>query len=83
MLHGTQLTGPIPPELGSLTNLERLGLANNHLTGQLPESFLTLGLTSFDWYGNAGLCAPDTVVFRAWLSGIQYHRAGPFCSAGG
>ena len=31
-----QLTGPIPAELGALTNLERLDLGGNQLTGRIP-----------------------------------------------
>ena len=31
-----QLSGPIPPELGSLANLEQLWLWNNQLTGEIP-----------------------------------------------
>ena len=31
-----ELTGPIPPELGNLENLEELHLDNNTLTGQIP-----------------------------------------------
>ena len=31
-----QLTGPIPPEIGNLVNLERLYLDNNQLTGPIP-----------------------------------------------
>ena len=33
---GNNLTGPIPPELGNLTNLTGLSLAENNLTGQVP-----------------------------------------------
>ena len=31
-----QLTGNIPPELGNLENLQRIGLVTNHLTGVIP-----------------------------------------------
>ena len=36
------LTGSIPPELGNLTNLERLNVSGNELTGMVPQSFLNL-----------------------------------------
>ena len=30
------MSGPLPPELGSLTNLEELHLGNNDLSGPIP-----------------------------------------------
>ena len=36
-LGGNQLTGEIPPELGSLANLELLSLSANQLTGTIPS----------------------------------------------
>ena len=35
-LYDYQLNGTIPPELGSLTNLQYLGLGNNQLSGPIP-----------------------------------------------
>ena len=35
-LHGNELSGPIPPELGGLSNLERLNLNGNDLSGAIP-----------------------------------------------
>ena len=35
-LSGRNLTGPIPPELGTMAHLERLYLNNNNLTGPVP-----------------------------------------------
>ena len=35
-LHYTGLTGDIPPEIGTLTNLTHLYLHNNQLTGEIP-----------------------------------------------
>ena len=38
VLAGNQLTGEIPKELGSLTNLEELNLSFNQLSGEIPTS---------------------------------------------
>ena len=35
-LSSSELTGSIPPEIGNLTNLERLYLYDNELTGSIP-----------------------------------------------
>ncbi|MEE9464024.1 MAG: Two component regulator three Y domain protein, partial [Candidatus Neomarinimicrobiota bacterium] len=35
-LHGNNLVGTIPPELGNMTNLTFLFLRGNHLTGSIP-----------------------------------------------
>ncbi|WP_420616708.1 Ig-like domain-containing protein [Candidatus Palauibacter sp.] len=75
-----ELTGEVPPQLGNLSNLESLGLSYNQLSGRLPDSFLNLDLAEFFWAGNAGLCAPGTSAFRAWLAEIGRHQHGPFCS---
>ena len=42
VLHENQLTGSIPPSLGSLTNLEGLQLGGNQLTGSIPSSLGSL-----------------------------------------
>ena len=57
-LSDNNLTGPIPPELGNLTNLTWLGLGNNSLTGPIPAE---LGnLTNLTWLelGTNGLTGP-------------------------
>ena len=82
-LQDNGLTGTVPPELGNLSDLEQLRLSENSLTGAIPTSFLGLSLSDFVWNRNAGLCAPNTAAFRAWLNSIQYHYPGPFCSGSG
>ena len=41
-----QLSGNIPTELGSLSNLEHLSLSNNHLSGNIPAELGNLSLMS-------------------------------------
>ena len=41
-LNSNNLTGPIPPELGTLINLEELKLDNNDLTGPIPSELSSL-----------------------------------------
>ena len=41
-----QLTGPIPPALGNLTNLDRLSLEDNQLTGSIPPALGNLAQLS-------------------------------------
>ena len=75
------LEGPVPPELGGLTGLEFLHLHGNALTGALPRSLLRIGrLARFRFEQNAGLCAPGTPEFVAWLDGIGEPGGGPFCN---
>ena len=58
-----------------------LELEHNELTGSVPQSLLALDmLTSFFFQGNAGLCAPNTAEFVAWLQSIDDFD-GPYCSA--
>ena len=55
------LTGEIPPEIGNLTNLEKLCLSRNQLSGEIPESICDLNIdwSSFDFrITNNQLCPP-------------------------
>ena len=72
--HG--LRGPIPAELGNLTKLERLDLAQNALTGSIPPELGNLAnLTELDLGGNSltGPIPPELGNFasleRLFLSG--------------
>ena len=79
-LDHNDLTGAVPTEFGNLSNLGSLMVQSNDLTDQLPAGILNLSLNTFSWGDNAGLCAPDTSAFRAWLATIESHQPGPFCS---
>ena len=37
------MSGEIPPELGSLNDLEFLGLSDNELSGEIPPELASLG----------------------------------------
>ena len=65
------MTGEIPTELGSLSNLVFLNLHSNDLTGALPDSLTGMtALTGFLFYNNPGLCAPVDDAFQEWLESI-------------
>ena len=49
---GNELSGEIPPELGSLSNLEELYLKGNGLSGEIPPE---LGSLSNVWYLSLGV----------------------------
>ena len=52
-LHSNGLSGQIPAELGSLTNLRRLGLSVNRLSGEIPPELGSLAyLSVLDLSGN-------------------------------
>ena len=52
-LVGNDLSGPIPPELGSLANLTRLTLEENALSGPIPPELGSLAnLTTLGLWGN-------------------------------
>ena len=51
-LYINELSGPLPAELGNLSDLETLMLANNNLSGQIPEALNDLTLNRLWLKGN-------------------------------
>ena len=52
-LYTNNLTGPIPPELGNLANLETLRLYTNNLSGSIPPDLGNLASLTHMWlFGN-------------------------------
>ncbi|WP_419859624.1 Calx-beta domain-containing protein [Candidatus Palauibacter sp.] len=78
-LNRNKLSGRVPAELGGLSGLTELRLNRNKLKGRLPDALLSLSrLKTLHFGHNAGLCAPRTVAFAAWLKGIKI-MSGPTC----
>ncbi|MYD36029.1 MAG: PQQ-binding-like beta-propeller repeat protein [Dehalococcoidia bacterium] len=72
-LSGNGLTGEIPPELGSLTDLGGLTLSNNRLSGEIPAALSGLvSLTGLSLSGNqlTGEIPPElgSLTSLTWLS---------------
>ena len=78
-LNGNELTGAIPPELGSLVNLRVLYLSQNELTGAIPAELGELpNLTALTLRGNRlTVCIPEALreVFYSDLADLGL----PFC----
>ena len=72
-LTGNGLTGRLPENLGQLTLLAELRVADNALSGRLPPSLSALPLRWFE-YAETELCVPPDPLFRSWLGGIEWHQ---------
>ena len=57
-LGGNALTGPIPPELGNLVNLDWLSLSGNALTGSIPPELGNLVNLERLWFDANDLTGP-------------------------
>ena len=65
------LSGPIPPELGGLSNLERLNLYSNQLSGAIPPELgglSNLGNLHLGWNALSGTIPPEL----GGLSNLRY-----------
>ena len=60
ILSSNQLTGEIPPELGSLTNLRRLYLSGNQLSGCIPEGLRDVENNDLGLLGLAYCTSPES-----------------------
>ena len=74
-LSGNELSGTIPAELGSLTNLQELYLNQNELSGPLPLTLSALSQLSVLDIRSTTLCAPLDTAFQVWLATINFQGA--------
>ena len=70
-LSDNQLSGPIPAELGGLTNLELLNLGENQLRGPIPAELGDLTFLQALWLGGNELSGPIPAELGT-LSHLQY-----------
>ena len=57
-IRSNRLSGPLPPELISLTDLRRLDLVSNEITGQIPGELAQLDSLRVIWLTNNHLTGP-------------------------
>ena len=57
-LGDNNLQGPIPPELGNLSNLTRIYLSGNRFTGPIPPELGSLANLTWLWLSNNDLSGP-------------------------
>ena len=67
------LSGGLPASIAGLTQLTRIHIDNNSLTGRLPLALTRLALDELHYEGTE-LCEPADDSFRAWLDGVKSHR---------
>ena len=72
-LSGNGLTGKLPRNLGEMSELVRLRIGDNTLSGRLPLSLTGLPLLELH-YEDTQLCAAPDASFRAWLDAIASHE---------
>ena len=71
-LNNNELSGEIPPELGSLSSLQDLWLDGNQgLSGPLPGSLTGLNALSRLDLRDTQLCALPDDAFQGWLRGVN------------
>lgn len=71
------LSGSIPPELGNLSNLAKLELANNQLSGTLPATLCTLPLVLGANFDYNLLAASDPCIDRKFPNWAQTQTVPP------
>ena len=76
----SQVSGPVPPELGDLSTLTHLNLHTCSLSGPLPQSMPRLQHLNLLLFHRTGLCAPTNDSFQAWIRGVPNVR-GPNCGS--
>ena len=83
VLSGNELTGPIPPEIGNLTNLTTLNLVNGQLTGEIPPeignltNLTTLSLMNSQLTGVCKFCCGHSFPSRVCNGFHSYLARSP------
>lgn len=77
-LYENDLRGPVPSELGILTQVSVLSLSNNGLQGRVPESFLQLtNLETLYLHGNPGITGNLNFLCDSNIPNVRSDCKGP------
>ena len=83
LLSHNNFTGQVPECLGYQSELDRLDISWNGLSGSLPNNLMNLNLTELR-YDNTYLCEPTDAAFQTWLTAIETRSGtGAACAADG
>ncbi len=79
-MSGNELAGSLPADIGHMSSLTTLELADNAgLDGLLPFSMVGMEALTVLRYGGTALCIPPTRGFEAWATGLEVLE-GSFCT---
>ena len=71
-MSGNELAGTLPADIGHMSSLTTLDLADNAgLDGLLPFSMVGMEALTVLRYGGTALCIPPTRGFKTWVTGLD------------